>query len=351
MIWAALDLQSKRRIVSWILAVTFLLLLAGCENDVESTAANMGETPIGTVLSDTAMETQRITAPDPDDDLNGPVYSVPPYVLEDDDPLSAEIQAALAEKKAKLIWAEDCFSETRHEAKIWRYSLIDCNELYEELIEELFPDATVEKREETLDGLRLALKSGQTSFGCMVDINGYYINFFQLPSGLGETLLPKTADWLSKRTGVEQREWTDFDPTITNGIKKYTACVDGVQVGALFHNHILVDLIDCHGVDVSNLGSLCLSLPISVGAEAGTVRLSDVFTQEELRDTLESRFNPNESTIVVYRSCEICYLIDEAKSLLVPVWWVKGVNFSTETGEGKPFEIIYDVETGSRYTT
>ena len=61
-----------------------------------------------------------------------------------------------------------------------------------------------------------------------------------------------------------------------------TACVDGVQVGALFHNHILVDLIDCHGVDVSNLGSLCLSLPISVGAEAGTVRLSDVFTQEEL---------------------------------------------------------------------
>ena len=344
-------MQTKRRIVFGLLAAACLLLLTGCGRNVPTVAVDTSNGPAGTSIPDSTVGTQRITAPDPDDDLNGPVYSVPPYVLEDDDPLAAEIQAALAEKKAKLIWAEDCFSETRQEAKIWRYSLIDCNELYEELIEELFPDATVEKREETLDGLRLALKSGQTSFGCMVDINGYYINFFQLPSGLGETLLPKTADWLSKRTGVEQREWTDFDPTITNGIKKYTACVDGVQVGALFHNHILVDLIDCHGVDVSNLGSLCLSLPISVGAEAGTVRLSDVFTQEELRKTLEFSFDPNGSAIVVYRSCELCYMIDEARSLLVPVWWVKGVNFSTDTGEGKPFEIIYDVETGSKYRT
>lgn len=343
-------MQTKRRIVFWLLAATCLLLLTGCGRNKPTVAVDTSNGPTGTSIPDSTVGTQRITAPDPDDDLDGPVYTEPPYILEDDDPLAPKIQEALAAKEAKLIWAEDCFSETRQEVKYRRFTFIDCNELYEELLKELFPDATLEKREESLDGLRLEMRSGEISFVCMVDINGVYVSLDWLPSGLSETLLPKAAGWLAKKAGVEQREWAGFDPTLTIALKQYTACVDGIQVGALYHNHVLTDIIDCHGVK-STLDSLGLFLPISVGEEAGTVKIRDSFTQEELRKTLEFSVDPNGSAIVVYRSCELCYMIDEARSLLVPVWWVKGVNFSTDTGEGKPFEIIYDVETGSRYRT
>ena len=37
------------------------------------------------------------------------------------------------------------------------------------------------------------------------------------------------------------------------------------------------------------------------------------------------------------------------KGLLVPVWWVKGIRYNYETGDATGFEIVYDVETGSRY--
>ena len=348
MIWEALDLQTKRRIVSWILAVTFLLLLAGCANDVESTASHTDETPVGTTMPQTDIETQRIAAPDPDDDLNGPVYTVQPF-LPEEDPMASEIEAAMAAKEAKLIWAEGCFLEPRQEVKIWHYSVIDCNELYEEMLKELFPDATVESREETLDGLRLALKSGQTSFGCMVDINGYYINFFQLPSGLGETLLPKTADWLSKRTGVEQHKWTDFDTMRTDAIACYTGQVDGIQIGALYCLQLNNQLQGNYGVCLSPSGNIEFCSPISVGEEAGTVKLNGSFSLEDLRATLEFDFDPSLPEITVYRSCRLCYLIHEEKGLLVPVWWVKGVRYNLETGEGRPFEVVFDAETGSKY--
>lgn len=340
--------NNLRRLLPFLLCL--LLLLVGCGNNAESTVTHTDKPSVGTTVPYTDMETQRITAPDPDDDLNGPVYTDPPYILEDDDPLAPEIKAALAEKKAKLIWAADCFSETQQEVKIWHYTLIDCNELYEGLLKELFPDATVEKREEFIECLRFEMKSGETEFGCTVEATGYVLNIFHLPTGLSETLLPKAADWLAKKTGVEQREWTDYDPRLTPALKIYTACVDGIQVGALGRNFVLPQILDIHGVQ-SRLNTLSLCTSISVGEEAGTVKLSEALSQEELRNTLEFRFNPNESTIVVYRSCKLCYLIDEAKGLLVPVWWVKGVTFSTETGEGTSFEIVYDLETGSMYQT
>ena len=238
--------NNLRRLLPVILCL--ILLLVGCGKDMESTTAHTDETPAGTTVPETEAETQRITAPDPDDDLDGPVYTEPPYLLEDDDPLAPEIKAAIASKEAKLIWVEDCFSETRQEAKIWHYTLIDCNELYEGLLKELFPDATVEKREEFIECLRFELKSGETEFGCTVEATGYALNIFQLPTGLSETLLPKAAAWLAQKTGVEQREWTDFDPRLTSALKIYTACVAGIQVGCLGRNRVSPQIIGYHGV-------------------------------------------------------------------------------------------------------
>ncbi len=299
-------------------------------------------------MPQTDIETQRITAPDPDDDLNGPVYTVQPF-LPEEDPMASEIEAAMAAKEAKLIWAEGCFLEPRQEVKIWHYSVIDCNELYEEMLKELFPDATVESREETLDGLRLELKSGDNKFGCKVESDGALIKFFGLTSELGKAVFPKEADWLTKKTGVEQSKWTFYDRMRIDGDEVYTGCIDGIQIGALSLSPVNNELQSYYGLTRSDRGNVRLNLPISVGEEAGTVNLSNGFSQEELRTTLEYDFNPDEPVITVYHSCEVCYLIHQVKGLLVPVWWVKGVRYNYETGDATGFEIVYDVETGSRY--
>ena len=326
--------RAIRRMLLSILCL-FLALNVGCGGNVETTAHNTDENLKGTTVSH-------------EEEL-GQIYTEPPYIMEDDDPLAAEIQAALTEKKAKLIWAEDCFAETRQEAKLWHFTFVDCNSFFEELLKDLFPDALVENREETLDGTVIMLQSGQDTLRCISDVNGRFINLFHLPSELGEALLPKAADWLAQKTGLEQRKWTDYDSMRTDAIACYTGYVDGIQVGALYCLQLNNQLQGNYGVYLASSGSVQFHSPISVGEEAGTVKLNGSFSLEDLRATLEFDFDPSLPEITVYRSCRLCYLIHEEKGLLVPVWWVKGIRYNLETGEGRPFEIVFDAETGSRY--
>ena len=339
----------KRWILMILLGAACLLLLASCGSDEHSANTDISNGPIGTNIHDTNVEAQKNTASDHDGFEDGQIYTEPPYILEEDDPLAAEIQAALAEKKPTLIWAEDCFVEERKEAKIWHYTLVDCNGFFEEMLEELFPNAPVENREESPGATVIELKSGQNTLRCVSEVSGRFINLYRLPGDLGETVLPKAVGWLSQKTGVEMWEWTDFDTARTDAIAYYTGQVDGLQIGAASILPINGKLQGTYGVYLAPSGSVEFFSPISVGEEAGTVRLDGDFSQEELRLTLEAYFNPSEPLVKVYRSSRLCYLIHEEKELLIPVWWVKGVNFDLETGKGTPFEYVFDAETGSRY--
>ena len=99
---------------------------------------------------------------------------------------------------------------------------------------------------------------------------------------------------------------------------------------------------------LNNFG-LDIWMPIIVGEAVRTVRLDDLFSPEEIRMTAEFIFNPAAPVIEVYRSCELSYLIDEQKGLLIPVWWVKGTKYNYETGKEAAFEMVFDAESGELY--
>ena len=271
-----------------------------------------------------------------------------PHTVETaDDAFEAEIQAALEAKQPKQIWAEDFFPETREEVLILRFTVLDCTALYPELIELLFPDATVTKKSGSPDGVfQVQLKQGRTSIRCTCDTSSIIIS--GLPSKQMKELFPKAADWVAEKTGSELHEWTGYDRYRLPAYLVYTESAGGLAIGAMKNSQLTGRLHPGHGIALDN-ATLTISLPISVGEAVGTVGLFDQFSPEELQMTLEFNFDPNEPVIEVYRSCELCYLIHEEKGLLIPVFWVKGTRYDYERGTETAFEMVFDAETGSVY--
>ena len=262
--------------------------------------------------------------------------------------LNRELQAALDAKEAKQIWAADFFSETRREARLWHYTVLDCAKHYPELQTLLFPEAKVTKKQATDgDGSRLELKLDRAKLTCIFDTRN--VRFTGLTAKQFKELFPKATDWAADLTGLELREWTGFDRNIISAYCVYTGAVDGIPIGAMTFGRVSGKLEPGHGLWLSSTG-MELRLPISVGEEAGTVKLFDRFSPEELRMTAEFNFDPSSPVVEVYRSCELCYLIHEQKELLVPAWWVKGTRYDYETGKKTAFEMVFDAETGSIYT-
>ena len=264
-----------------------------------------------------------------------------------DDAFEAEIQAALEAKQPKQIWAADFFPEIREEVPILRFTASDCTALYPELIELLFPDATVTKKSGSPDGVfQVQLKQGRTSIRCTCDTSSIIIS--GLPSKQMKELFPKAADWVVEKTGSELHEWTGYDRYRLPAYLVYTESAGGLAIGAMKNSQLTGRLHPGHGIELDN-ATLTISLPISVGEAVGTVRLFDQFSPEELRMNAEFMFSADAPVIEVYRSCELCYLIHEEKGLLIPVFWVKGTRYDYERGTETAFEMVFDAETGSVY--
>ena len=163
------------------------------------------------------------------------------------------------------------------------------------------------------------------------------INITALTSEQVRELLSRAKELLEKKCGLELREWTPF---------VYTACVDGLPIVPKQMANVF-DPWYCRLW--GERGSIKIEHPFTLGEQAGTVSLNDLFSPEELRTTLEFGFDPSKQVVEVYRSCELCYLPDGQRQSLVPVWRVRGNSYNLQTGANKSFERWFDAETGQEY--
>ena len=261
---------------------------------------------------------------------------------EADAAFDALLKEALAAGEPKQVWAADFCTERRNEAAVWRCEPLDCRELYEELLERLLPDAVVKKKTSSPDGdsVRYDLRMGSQKLACTCTQS--MINITSLTSEQVRELLPKAEEWLEEKYGLELREWTGY----TSAAAVYTACVDGLSIAPKQMANVFNPWYCGLWGDRDSIEIQC---PFTLGEQAGTVSLYEQFSPEELRMTLEFSFEPSRQVVEGYRSCELCYLPDGEKEMLIPVWWVRGTSCNLETGAKTPFELWFDAETGHIY--
>lgn len=249
------------------------------------------------------------------------------------------LQAALAAREPKLLWAEDFLPErSREDAAVWSCKPLNCMELSAELFERLFPDAVVKEKSRTVSETTYELKLDGESFSC--NFSESHIRLMNLSSERSEALLPQVTDWLAEKTGLEQRKWPGRVPP---AIDVYTGCVDGLPISATADSSVR-----SFGVS-REPNSISIHAPFTLGEQEKTISLYELFSPEELRRTIESRFDPLEPVVEAYRSCKLCYLYVAKQERLVPVWWVAGTSCNYETGRRKQIELFFDAETGQIY--
>lgn len=261
---------------------------------------------------------------------------------EADAAFDALLKEALAAGEPKQVWAEDFCTEQRREAATWRCEDLDCLELYEALLERLLPDAVAKKKTSSPDGdsVRYDLRMGSQKLACTCTQS--MINITSLTSEQVRELLPKAEEWLEEKYGLELQKWTGR----TEAPSVYTACVDGLPVVPKQMANVFNPWYCGLWGDRDSIEIQC---PFTLGEQAGTVSLYEPFSPEELRMTLEFSFEPSKQVVEAYRSCELCYLPDGEKEMLIPVWWVRGTSCNLETGAKTPFELWFDAETGQVY--
>lgn len=259
---------------------------------------------------------------------------------EADAAFEAQLQAALAEKEPKQLWAEDFCTEQRKEAAIWRCTMLNCAELYPELLERLFPEAVEQKKTvypSEPNHVTYQLKADGRKFNCSCGAS--YLDVTGLPSERVEELLPQVVDWLAEKTGLEQRKW----PGHISASSAHTGCVDGLPIAAPADTNQ-------GGCGIwRQAGGFEILFPFTLGEREEMISLYELFSPEELRLTLEFDFHSSEPVVEAYRSCELCYLFKERKEQLVPVWRVTGTSCNYETGRKTPIELFFDAETGQLY--
>lgn len=306
-----------------------LLLLLGCGDETGSTASNVPDAPASNASD----------AFDPDAPVvTGESASVDQ--AEAEAVYLALLQSAIATGEPKQVWAEDFCTEQRKEAEVWRCELLDCEELGEELLELLLPGAEVKEMIQREDGIRYELRLGVQVLACTCE--PYSINITLLTQEQARELLPRAKEWLEEKCGLEFREWTGP----TGDATVYTARIDDLPVVPKQKENLLFPWYCRLWGD---RGSIKIEFPFTLGEQAGTVSLNDMFSPEELRTTLEFGFDPSRQVVEVYRSCELCYLPDGQRQSLVPVWRVRGNSCDLQTGAKKSFERWFDAETGQEY--
>ncbi|MBQ3704654.1 MAG: hypothetical protein II885_18225 [Oscillospiraceae bacterium] len=251
--------------------------------------------------------------------------------------LDPELRQVLDEKSSCLLWRIPAEFRTEGAASVRSYESLNCSELWMELRESVFPDASLTTEAQTDGALEMYYSDGDSGFS--VQLNTFSVFLDGLPLDRTTVILQQITAFLEYQTGFALAQWTGCAPEaqhLTYGFE-----IDGIPVDVKMDSPMQVSC-----VFAQTNGRLILWNPILPGEPLKRFVLEDCLNVMELRSTAETSWEKGFNMAAEMKACCLIYYLDGNEMTLRPGWSLTGTGYDYVTGEMKPIEIVIDAVTG-----
>lgn len=231
---------------------------------------------------------------------------------------AAELASAMESGEPVLLWRIDENAQLTGTASSWRYTAMDCAELWTDIQAQVFSEAEVLSDEVGTEDI--ARRISISLSGSIVNVTIYpdriYINSLDLTSA--EEYAGKIAALLEEKSGI--RMDLRAADTEEGELLRYAYYVEDIPVDTKEYATTLGS-----GIGVWEDAGISLTYPILLAERAETNDLSQCLSMSEVALLCDLQWKANGVPMAyTLDDYELMYFIDSANGQLVPAWRFKG---------------------------
>lgn len=248
-----------------------------------------------------------------------------------------ELREALEREEVRVLWRIPAEFRPAGEACVRPYTALDCEALWPELQNAVFPTASLQS-DKLVEGARmLEYTNGSQYFALQL------IPDSVLLEGLSQAQARRAVDeisaFLERKTGFPQEGWDG--PAQEDRVLIYRTVIDGIPVDVKMDSDLPISCVFAR-----RNGRIELWNPIIPGQPQARYDLADCLSPETLRKTAEDGWRTTPPVLAELTDCALIYYLDANGAELRPGWSLTGTGYRFDTGEMLQAEILIDAVNG-----
>lgn len=248
-----------------------------------------------------------------------------------------ELREALERQEVRILWRIPAEFRPAGEACVRSYTALDCEALWPELKNELFPMVRLQSDKLAESARILEYTDGTQSFALQLNFMSVFLE--GLPPLQARRTVQEISAFLERKTGFPQQRWEG--PAPEGQGMTYGTVIDGIPVDVKMDSDLPVSC-----VFAQPNGKIVLWNPIIPGEAQARYDLADCLSPETLRKTAEDCWRTTPPVLAELTDCALIYYLDAEGSALRPGWSITGTGYRFDTGEMLQAEILIDAVNG-----
>ena len=251
--------------------------------------------------------------------------------------LDPELCKSIENRASGILWRIPAEFQPEGSVSIRPYTALDCNSLWPELQEAVFPEANL-SAETQKDGIVVTeYTDGEQSFSVQVNSSSLYLK--GLPQERDQAVLNEISGFLGQKIGFPLQQWTGTVPE--DQWLSYGLVIDGVPLDVKTDSPVPVSC-----VYAQTDGTIILPNPILPGGPQESYELSSRMSSDELQKTAQTGWESSLSMVMDLTDCNLIYYLDSDEMTIRPGWSLTGTGYDYDTGKMTPVEMLIDAITG-----
>ena len=251
--------------------------------------------------------------------------------------LDPELRQAIESRSSGILWRIPAEFQPEGSVSIRPYTALDCNSLWPELQEAVFPEANLSAETQKDGAVVTEYTDGGQRFSAQVNSGSVYLE--GLPQECTQTVLEKISGFLERKLGFVLRQWTGTVPE--DQWLSYGFLIDEVPLDVKTDSPVPVSCIFAQPD-----GTIVLLNPILPGAPQESYELSSRMSSDELRKTAQTGWESSLPMVMELTECSLIYYLDSDEMTIRPGWSLTGTGYDYDTGKMTSVEMLIDAITG-----